>query len=60
MGKTKGTKQIKKVELSDDAKKIIAGMNKVREDLIAYKKSKNSPLVVSRNGKIELIDPFTL
>lgn len=60
MGKTKGTKQIKKVELSDDAKKIIAGMDKVREDLIAYKKAKNSPLVVSRNGKIEFIDPFTL
>ena len=60
MGKTKGTKQIKKVELSDDAKKIIAGMDKVREDLIAYKKAKNSPLVVSRNGKIEFIDPSTL
>ena len=60
MGKAKGTKQIKKVELSDDAKKIIAGMDKVREDLIAYKKAKNSPLVVSRNGKIEFIDPFTL
>lgn len=60
MGKTKGTKPIKKVELSEDAKKIIAGINKVREDLIAYKKAKNSPLVVSRNGKIELIDPFTL
>jgi len=35
-------------------------MKKVREDLIAYKKSKNSPLVVLRDGKIEFIDPFTL
>lgn len=60
MGKAKGTKQIKKVELSDDAKKIIAGMDKVMKDLIAYKKAKKSPLVVSRNGKIEYIDPFTL
>lgn len=60
MGKTKETKQRMKLELSSDAKKIIAGMKKVREDLIEYKKAKNSPLVVSRNGKIEFIDPFTL
>jgi len=50
----------KKVKLSSEAKKIIAGMKKVRKDLIAYKKSKNSPLVVMRDGKIEYVDPFTL
>jgi hypothetical protein len=50
----------KKVKLSSEAQKIISGMKKVREDLIAYKKSKNSPLVVLRDGKIEFIDPFTL
>ncbi|MFN7198995.1 MAG: hypothetical protein ACK5VM_02270 [Bacteroidota bacterium] len=60
MGKVKGTEPVKKLVLSDNAKKIIAGMKKVREDLIAYKKSKNSPLVVLRDGKIEFIDPFTL
>ena len=60
MGKVKGTEPVKKIVLSDNAKKIIAGMKKVREDLIAYKKSKNSPLVVLRDGKIEFIDPFTL
>jgi hypothetical protein len=60
MGKVKGTGPVKKVVLSDNAKKIISGMKKVREDLIAYKKSKNSPLVVLRDGKIEFIDPFTL
>ncbi len=60
MGKVKGTKPAKKIVLSDNAKKIISGMKKVREDLIAYKKSKNSPLVVLRDGKIEFIDPFTL
>ena len=59
MGKVKGTEPVKKLVLSDNAKKIIAGMKKVREDLIAYKKSKNSPLVILRNGKIELVDPFT-
>ena len=60
MGKTKKTKPEKKVELSGDLQKIMANLDKVRKDLIAYKKSKNSPLVVSRNGKIEFIDPFTL
>ena len=60
MGKVKGTEPVKKLVLSDNAKKIIAGMKKDREDLIAYKKSKNSPLVVLRDGKIEFIDPFTL
>ena len=50
----------KKVKLSSEAQKIISGMKKVREDLIAYKISKNSPLVVLRDGKIEFIDPFTL
>jgi hypothetical protein len=60
MGKVKGTEPDKKLVLSDNAKKILAGMKKVREDLIAYKKSKNSQLVVLQDGKIEFIDPFTL
>ncbi len=50
----------KKVKLSSEAQKIIDNMDKVWRDLIAYKKSKNSPLVVLRDGKIEFIDPFTL
>jgi len=60
MGKIKGTEPVNKIVLSDNAKKIIAGMKKVRKDLIAYKKSKNSPVVVMRDGKIEYVDPFTL
>ena len=50
----------KKVKLSSEAQKIIDNMDKVMRDLIAYKTSKNSPLVVLRDGKIEFIDPFTL
>lgn len=50
----------KKVKLSSEAQKIIDNMDKVMRDLIAYKKSKNSPLVVLKDGKIEFIDPFTL
>ena len=60
MGKVKGTEPVKKLVLSDNAQKIIDNMDKVWRDLIAYKKSKNSPLVVLRDGKIEFIDPFTL
>ena len=36
---------------------IIAAMDKVYEDLIAYKKRINSELVVKRDGKIVRIKP---
>jgi hypothetical protein len=60
MGKTKANSTQKKLKPSSEAQKIIENMDKVWRDLIAYKKSKNSPLVVLRDGKIEFIDPFTL
>jgi len=60
MGKTKANSTQKKLKPSSEAQKIIDNMDKVWRDLIAYKKSKNSPLVVLRDGKIEFIDPFTL
>jgi hypothetical protein len=60
MGKTKADSTQKKLKPSSEAQKIIDNMDKVWRDLIAYKKSKNSPLVVLRDGKIVFIDPFTL
>ena len=60
MGKAKADSTQKKLKPSSEAQKIIDNMDKVWRDLIAYKKSKNSPLVVLRDGKIEFIDPFTL
>ena len=60
MGKTKADSTQKKLKPSSEAQKIIDNMDKVWRDLIAYKKYKNSPLVVLRNGKIELVDPFAL
>jgi len=60
MGKTKGNSTQKKLKPSSEAQKIIDNMDKVWRDLVAYKKSKNSPLVVMRDGKIEYVDPFTL
>lgn len=41
-------------------KKIIDAMDKVYEDLIAFKKIKNSDLVVMKDGKIVRINPHSL
>jgi hypothetical protein len=60
MGKTKAPKPEMKFELSENAKKIIGGMEKVKQDLLAFKRSKNSPIVVMREGRIVNLDPFTL
>lgn len=46
------------LELSDTAKQIIDAMTKVHIDLIAFKKSKNSPLVVMQDGKIVKLSPW--
>lgn len=40
--------------------RIIKGLEKVRENLIEYKKQKNSPLVVMKEGKIVKIKPEEL
>ena len=46
-----------KFELSPDQAKILAGMDKVYENLIAFKKKMNSELVVMRDGKIVHVKP---
>ena len=46
-----------KFELSPDQAKILAGMDKVYESLIAFKKKMNSELVVMRDGKIVYVKP---
>ena len=47
-------------EKSDLKTKILFGLDKVYDQLIEYKKYKKTDLIVSRNGKIIRIDPFTL
>ena len=37
--------------------KIVRGLELTYKRLIEFKKSKNSPLVVSRNGKVVKLDP---
>ena len=60
MGKAKEIKELSSLQLSENALKIINNMDKVWKDLLAFKRSKNSPLVVMREGRIVNLDPFTL
>ena len=46
-----------KYELSPEQAKILAGMDKVYENLIAFKKKMNSELVIMRDGKIVHVKP---
>jgi hypothetical protein len=48
---------MKKSVISKNGQKIIDGMDKVYEKLIAYKKKMNSELVVIREGKVVRIKP---
>jgi hypothetical protein len=48
------TKKDKQIELKE---KIVKGLEKVYERLIEFKKSKNSELVIMKNGKIVKIKP---
>lgn len=44
-------------KMTPNQKKILDAMDKVYENLIAYKKKMNSELVVMRDGKIVRIKP---
>jgi len=48
---------MKKSVISKNGQKIIDGMDKVYEKLIAYKKQMNSELVVLKEGKVVRIKP---
>ncbi len=44
-------------QLKEERNKIVKGLEEAYRKLIEFKKAKNSPLVVVRNGKIVEIDP---
>ena len=44
-------------ELKEKREKIVKGLELAYKRLIAYKKIKNTPLIVSRNGKVIELDP---
>ena len=37
---------------------IIKGLELAYERMVEFKKSKNSPIVISKNGKVVKLDPF--
>ena len=60
MENTNSEKLVEQIELSEDAKLIIASMEIVKEDVIASHKKTNTPLVISVDGKIVHIKPEDL
>lgn len=60
MENTKSRNIIHKIDLSDEAKKILVSMKKVKADIIESHIKTNTPLVVSVNGKIVHIKPEDL
>ena len=60
MDNTKSKQLIRNIELSKDAKIILASMDKVKADIIESHKKTNTPLVVSIEGKIVHIKPEDL
>ena len=60
MDNTKSKQLIRNIELSKDAKIILASMDKVKADIIESHKKTNTPLVVSIDGKIVHINPEDL
>lgn len=38
--------------------KVLLGLEKTYEKLIEFKKSKNSPLIIMKDGKIIELDPY--
>lgn len=48
-----GTKE----QLKDERDRIVKGLEETYRKLIEFKKQKNSPMIVVRNGKIVAVDP---
>ena len=46
-----------KEQLKQERDRIVKGLEEAYRRLVEYKKTKGSPLIVSRNGKIEALDP---
>jgi sulfur carrier protein ThiS len=46
-----------KEQLKEERDKIVKGLEETYRKLVEFKKAKNSPFVVVRNGKIVEIDP---
>lgn len=49
-----------KDQLKEERDKIVKGLEETYRRLVEYKKQKNSPMIVIRNGKIEAVDPHEI
>ena len=45
-----------KDQLKEERDRIVKGLEETYRKLLEYKKQKNSPMIVMRNGKIEAVD----
>ena len=46
-----------KEQLKEERDKIVKGLEETYRKLVIYKKEKNSPIIVMREGKITAVDP---
>ncbi len=46
-----------KEQLKEERDRIVKGLEETYRRLVEFKKQKNSPMIVIRNGKIEAVDP---
>jgi hypothetical protein len=51
-----GTKE----ELKEERDNIVKGLEETYKRLFIFKKQKNSPMIVIRDGKIQVVDPNDL
>lgn len=50
----------KEKETEEEFEKIRFGLNETYKNLVKFKREKNSPIIVSENGKIVELDPFSV
>jgi len=46
-----------KDQLKEERDRIVKGLEETYRKLLEYKKQKNSPMIVMRNGKIKAVNP---
>jgi len=46
-----------KDQLKEEMDRIVKGLEETYRKLLKYKKQKNSPMIVMRNGKIKAVNP---
>lgn len=50
----------KEKEGEEEIEKILFGLKETYKNLVKFKREKNSPIVVSQDGKIVELDPFSV